>query len=260
MQITNLHMQTVSLSLSHMDTLKHWGARLQETFYQRQRSKLVIEELIIHKDQDIIGDECHYVAMGRHRDHVEILLWMSKPVVDLLIQDIHDIDVPEVLDDYELSMASVGINDLMQAAHVDLRFHIVAKNGQSKSLDTHSQRLVFEFKLRHRLETVSVYMEMTIPFLYRMLKDYASPHTKNLDLMLQVPFTVSVELGSVKKKVKEILEFTPGMVIELDKSIHLPCKVIVNKQLIAQGEIVEVSGNYGIAIQEVFSGITGSEK
>jgi flagellar motor switch protein FliN/FliY len=69
--------------------------------------------------------------------------------------------------------------------------------------------------------------------------------------MMDVPVTVSVELGSLSKKVKEIMEFTQGTLLELEQTVDSSCKVIVNNHVIAQGEVVEVNGNFGVMMTKI---------
>jgi len=76
-----------------------------------------------------------------------------------------------------------------------------------------------------------------------------APH--NIDLVMNVPVTVTVELGRTKRKIKEILEFGQGTVVELDKQAGSQVDVIVNGQLIAKGDVVVVDDNFSIRITEI---------
>lgn len=76
------------------------------------------------------------------------------------------------------------------------------------------------------------------------------PHA-NLDLIMQVPLQVTVEIGKTKKKIKDILEFSQGMVIELEKQAGAPVDVIVNGQLVARGDVVVIEDNFGVRITEI---------
>jgi flagellar motor switch protein FliN len=73
----------------------------------------------------------------------------------------------------------------------------------------------------------------------------------NLMLLMNVPLTVSIEIGSARRKVKEILEFTPGTIIELEKQSSEPVDVIVNGNLIARGDIVVIDDNFAVRITEI---------
>jgi flagellar motor switch protein FliN/FliY len=73
----------------------------------------------------------------------------------------------------------------------------------------------------------------------------------NLDLVMAVPVVVTVELGRTKRKIKEILEFGQGSIVELDKQAGSQVDVIVNGQLIARGDVVVVDDNFSIRITEI---------
>lgn len=73
----------------------------------------------------------------------------------------------------------------------------------------------------------------------------------NMDVLLDVSLEVSVELGRTKKKIKEILEFGPGTVIELDRLVGEPIDVLVNGKYIAKGEVVVIDENFGIRITDI---------
>lgn len=76
-------------------------------------------------------------------------------------------------------------------------------------------------------------------------------NSKNLDLIMSVPLKVSIEIGQTKKKIKEILDFTQGTVIELDKQAGAPVDVIVNGKLIARGDVVVIDDNFAVRITEI---------
>ncbi|MCS7204596.1 MAG: flagellar motor switch protein FliN [Leptospiraceae bacterium] len=75
----------------------------------------------------------------------------------------------------------------------------------------------------------------------------------NIELLLDVQMTVTVELGRTKKYIKEILEMGEGTVIELDKQAGEHVDVLVNGKLIARGEVVIIDENFGVRIAEIIS-------
>ncbi|MDF2820715.1 MAG: fliY [Clostridiales bacterium] len=74
---------------------------------------------------------------------------------------------------------------------------------------------------------------------------------ENIDLIMDVPLEVTVELGKTHKSIKEILEFSPGTIIELDRLAGEPIDVMVNGKLIAKGEVVVIDENFGIRITDI---------
>jgi flagellar motor switch protein FliN/FliY len=73
----------------------------------------------------------------------------------------------------------------------------------------------------------------------------------NLELLQDIPLTVTVEIGRVKMLVKDVLKLAIGSVIELDKFAGEPVDILVNGKVIAKGEVVAVNENYGIRVTEI---------
>lgn len=74
---------------------------------------------------------------------------------------------------------------------------------------------------------------------------------ENIDLIMDVPLEVTVELGRTSKSIKEILDFAPGTIIELNRIAGEPIDVLVNGKYIAKGEVVIIEESYGIRITEI---------
>ncbi len=73
----------------------------------------------------------------------------------------------------------------------------------------------------------------------------------NLDLVLDVPVSLTVELGCCKLPMREVLQFNIGSVVQLDKAADAPVELMVNGKLIARGEVVVVENRFGIKITEL---------
>ena len=73
----------------------------------------------------------------------------------------------------------------------------------------------------------------------------------NLQLLMGVPLEITVEIGSAKRKVKDILEFTQGTIIELERQAGAPVDVVVNGNLIAKGDVVVIDDNFAVRITEI---------
>lgn len=76
---------------------------------------------------------------------------------------------------------------------------------------------------------------------------------RNLQLILDIPLRVTVELGRTKMPVSELLNLTQGSVIELSKLAGEPMEVLVNDKLIARGEAVVVNEKFGIRLTDIIS-------
>ncbi len=74
---------------------------------------------------------------------------------------------------------------------------------------------------------------------------------ENIDLIMDVLLEVTVELGRTSKSIKEILEFTPGTIIELERIAGEPIDVLVNGKLVAKGEVVVIEENFGIRVSDI---------
>lgn len=74
----------------------------------------------------------------------------------------------------------------------------------------------------------------------------------NLEVLLDVPVTVTVELGSCRMPMREVLQLNSGSVVQLDKIAEAPVDLYVNQKRIAHGEVVVVEDRLGIKITKVF--------
>lgn len=91
------------------------------------------------------------------------------------------------------------------------------------------------------------------PVQFQSFSGGSNPVTQqeNIDLIMDVPLEVTVELGRTRKSIKEILEFTPGTIVELDKIAGEPIDVLVNGKMVAKGEVVVIEESFGIRITDI---------
>jgi flagellar motor switch protein FliN/FliY len=75
----------------------------------------------------------------------------------------------------------------------------------------------------------------------------------NIDLIMDIPLQVTVELGRTKMPIKEILDLGPGSIVELDKLAGEPVDILVNNKLIAKGEVVVIDESFGVRITDIVS-------
>jgi flagellar motor switch protein FliN/FliY len=75
----------------------------------------------------------------------------------------------------------------------------------------------------------------------------------NLDMILDIPVTITVELGRTKIQIRNLLQLAQGSVIELDGMAGEPMTVLVNGCLIAQGEVVVVNEKFGIRLTDIIT-------
>jgi flagellar motor switch protein FliN/FliY len=81
----------------------------------------------------------------------------------------------------------------------------------------------------------------------------AVPAQKNLDFILDIPMQVTVQVGSTKMAIRDLLQLGQGSVVELEKLAGEAMEVLVNNKLVARGEVVVVNEKYGIRLTDVIS-------
>lgn len=81
----------------------------------------------------------------------------------------------------------------------------------------------------------------------------AQPHLQNLDMLMDIPLSVTVELGRTNCSVKEVLELSTGSIIELDKLAGEPVDILVNQRVVAKGEVVVIDENFGVRVTDILS-------
>ena len=87
----------------------------------------------------------------------------------------------------------------------------------------------------------------------------APEERQNLDLLLDVPIPITVEVGRTQMTLDEILELGPGSVITLDKKAEEPIDLRVNGKLVARGEVVVVDDAYGLRITQIIDRLKPAE-
>lgn len=80
----------------------------------------------------------------------------------------------------------------------------------------------------------------------------------NLNLVLDVPVSLTIELGSCQLPMKEVLQLSIGSVVQLDKPADAPVELSVNGKLIARGEVVVIEDRFGVKITEVIGNVVAT--
>lgn len=107
-------------------------------------------------------------------------------------------------------------------------------------------------KLSHREQPKIVNVQ---PVQYESFDEQQwSTDKESIDLIVDVPLEITVELGRTKKLIKDILEFGPGTVLELDRLAGEPVDILVNGKFIAKGEVVVIDESFGVRITDIISG------
>ncbi|HNQ05108.1 MAG TPA: flagellar motor switch protein FliN [Thiobacillaceae bacterium] len=86
-----------------------------------------------------------------------------------------------------------------------------------------------------------------------LVPDGGPPAANNLDMILDIPVQINVELGRTKIAIRNLLQLAQGSVVELDGLAGEPMNVLVNGCLIAQGEVVVVNDKFGIRLTDIIT-------
>ena len=81
--------------------------------------------------------------------------------------------------------------------------------------------------------------------------DKANGEPASLDLILDIPLTVTVELGRSKMLINDLLQLGQGSVVDLTKLVGEPLEVLVNNKLVARGEVVVVNEKFGVRLTDI---------
>ena len=256
MNINILDNTNIKLSLSNLETLRYWTHILTTTLYEKSGLEISIEEcLITTKEENTKFDHYDYLVTSSNETNSSVWL-LNQSIITHLGKEVMAKEEDVVFDDMILSVASVNLNELFKRVFNTSNLKLTSIDHEV--IQSKANQILIEFKFREKLQYHSIVGLMSSSTLLNFLNQNAHANTRNLDLMLEVPFLTTVELGKVTKTIKEIIEFTPGTIIELDKSIHEPMDVIVNNNMIARGVLVEISGNYGIEITQISKNIDKS--
>lgn len=134
------------------------------------------------------------------------------------------------------------------------------KNEQQESQSAHQHSIQSESKVNTKqsimTQTTNV-MQNNVNVQTAQFKNFDMndliQQKENITIIKEVPLEVTVELGRTKKPIKEILEFNPGTVIELDKLAGEPIDILVNGKFVARGEVVVIDENFGVRVTDIIS-------
>ena len=100
-------------------------------------------------------------------------------------------------------------------------------------------------------ETEEVQATVQPIYFEELTEDLATNQKENMNLLMDLQLQVSVELGKVKKPIKDILQFTQGTIVELDRLAGDNVDILVSGKIIAKGEVVVVDQNFGVRITKI---------
>lgn len=121
----------------------------------------------------------------------------------------------------------------------------------SKSMEATKHDEITKFENNHE-NSNSFHDKVEVkPAMFQDLDETPSNSNSNIEIIMDVPLEVTVELGRTKKTVKEVLEMGSGAVIELDRIAGEPVDILVNGKIIAKGEVVVIDENFGVRVTDI---------
>ncbi len=166
------------------------------------------------------------------------------------------------------------LNEPVVASGMSIRFQIVSlppniqrsdsiiRTNVSISCEQVSGTVIWAFdnETAHAIIGEVIEEDAETPFA-QVVQDESIPHLplvpssndNGLDILMDIPLEISVELGRVRMMVKEVIELGSGSIVEIDKAAGEPVDIMVNGRLVAKGEVVVIEDNFGVRITEILS-------
>ncbi|KON92100.1 flagellar motor switch protein FliN [Rossellomorea marisflavi] len=221
---------------------------VQEAMNQMMGSAATSMSTVFRKKVDISPPSINlmFIPKGEGKENL--------PEEDLLVKVSFALKIGELIDSsimqlLPLKFAKSLVDELMAPEEVDIHTPSVPIEEPY-----HAER---EVAAAHTVEAPRV-EEPSVNVQPAAFADFESPQlgaheAQNLNMLLDIPLQVTVELGRTNRSVKEILELSSGSIIELDKLAGEPVDILVNSQLMAKGEVVVIDENFGVRITDIVS-------
>ncbi len=235
MDITNQLQDQLPLSFAQHASLRYWGKIIQEQLHSRTDQSVQVTQLVIASSEHAKEG----LVYAKANTGLNVLGFSPSLLQQFILPK-----AVETWDDYDRSIASSKLNDLLMVHRTKYQFQ-----ASDIQLSDDLIKLVWTLKIQQVVHKTVLYT--SISDLKQFLLKHPDPKSKNLDALVDVPLTVRVELGSIKRKVKEILEFNTGTLIELDQNVNQAVKLVVNNTTIASGTVIEVKGHFGVRIEQI---------
>ena len=136
------------------------------------------------------------------------------------------------------------------------------KNNTNEELasETENENLSIENNIDNKIEAanISQNQEKTVnnqlitvrPVKFQEFENITTNHAikKNLDIMLDIPMHISVELGRTKSTIRDVMELEKGSIVELNKIAGEQVEIYVNQKLVAKGEVIVIEDKFGVRV------------
>lgn len=221
--------------------------------------KLVIQFAFSHSpetSQIVVIDQATFISLAtsireeRFDEVTEAIVTESRPVLEALVQGV---------------CVAVGnlLNDAVVASGLSIRFQNLSlpPNIQSSErvvrtiLTMSSENFTGNLIWIVEPETVCTILNIESPEAGGGTKGGANGKAQDdsLEILMDVPLQITVELGRVMMVVKDVIELGSGSIIEIDKAAGEPVDVMVNGRTVARGEVVVIEDNFGVRITEILN-------
>ena len=134
------------------------------------------------------------------------------------------------------------------------------KQDSAESANLNDENKVSDEKEKNKSGSKNKFNVKKVEFASFDVNDKTSEPPKNLEFILDIPLSISVELGRTKMVINDMLQLGQGSVIELDKLAGEPLEVYVNNKLMAKGEVVLVNDKFGVRLTDIISPIERVQK
>lgn len=167
----------------------------------------------------------------------------AKELVKNLLDNISAVEEPEILDKHEKpQLKQSEVSSSVDQPKSQERHNILSNRQEERQENE-------PLKKGEEQKVVNVQ-----PVQYQTFdSDQWSAEKESIELIMDVPLEITVELGRTKKLIKDILEFSPGTILELDKLAGEPVDILVNGKYIAKGEVVVIDESFGVRITDIVS-------
>ena len=235
MDIINKLQERLPLSFAQHASLRYCGKIILDQLHSRTDLSVQLSQLVISSSEQSTEGLVYAKAVTGLN-----VLGFSP----ILLQQFILPKAVETWDDYDRSIANSKLNELLMVHRIKYQFN-------ASDIKVADDLIKLEWTLKIQQEVYKTVLYTSINDFKQFLLRHPDPKSKNLDALVDVPLTVRVELGSIKRKVKEILEFNTGTLIELDQNVNQAVKLVVNNTTIASGTVIEVKGHFGVRIEQI---------
>ncbi len=235
-----------------------------EAMNQMMGSAATSMSTMFHRTVNISPPMVEVVDLKKATDH---LFETSEP--DILVEVSFHLQVGNLIDSnimqmLPISFAQMLVHMLMATTEEHMQSTVVTHQAAataelaSPPPARSTRPVVNDSKGSHTAQTGVNLGAMREPVVERAVftafDDAPATHAgRNLDLLLDIPLGLTVELGRTKRLIRDILDLAPGSIIELEALAGEPVDILINNKLIARGEVVVIDENFGVRVTDILS-------